>query len=303
MNVGLIDIDGTKFPTLTLMKLSAWHKQKGDTVHLITVDDVLGGNLFLSLDKIYASCIFDWNYKTARAIADCGVEVGGSGWDMSIKLPYYIEHIYPDYSLYGDDKTAVGFMTRGCPRRCPFCIVKNKEGVLSVKVANLSEFWNGQKIIKLLDPNLLACPEHLDLLRQLIDSKAWVDFTQGVDARLLNDKNLELILKVKTKMIHFAWDNPRDKTVPEALLKYKAAKGGNIDCRKNAVYVLTNYWSNFEQDLERVYWLRENGFDPYIMIYDKASAPKETRLLQRWVNNKIIFRVCETFSDYDSRLG
>lgn len=304
MRIGLIDIDNTGFPTLTLMKLSAWHKARGDTVELLKPADVLGGVLFGGWDKLYASCIFDKNRYIAEAIAhETGAEIGGSAWEMAKKLPYKIEHIRPDYSLYGVSDTAYGFLTRGCPRQCPFCIVAGKEGGQSVKAADLREWWHGQKFIKLLDPNILACEDSLELLEQLADSKTWIDFTQGVDARLLNEKNLDLLSRIKTKMIHFAWDNPRDKTVPEALLKYREAKGGKLDYRKNAVYVLTNYWSTFEQDLERVYWLREHDFDPYVMIYGKENAPHNIRMLQRWVNNKIVFRTVERFEDYDRRKG
>lgn len=82
-----------------------------------------------------------------------------------VDLPYEIEHIYPDYSLYPvhtgygqalNTQTAYGFLTRGCPRNCDFCHVGQKEGLRSRKVADLSEFWNGQGNIELMDPNLLA---------------------------------------------------------------------------------------------------------------------------------------------------
>jgi len=296
MNIGLIDIDQTKFPTLTLMKLSAWHKAHGDTVAFIDADDILKGNLFISYDKVYASCIFDWNRQKAQDLANCCVEVGGSGWDMSARLPYEIENIYPDYSLYGNEDTAVGFLTRGCPRQCPFCIVKDKEGIKSIKVANLSDFWRGQKFIEVMDPNLLACPDHMELLQQLVDSKAWININQGMDCRLLNDENTELINMMKVKMIHFAWDNPKDQTVPRALARF--AELNQLNPRRRRVYCIANFWSTPEEDLRRVYWLRDNGYDPYLMLYDKKNAPKETRRMQRWVNNKFIFRSCDRFEDY-----
>ena len=298
MRIGLVDVDGTKFPNLVLMKLSAWHKRRGDTVQLLRPDDVLlGCDLFGGYDKLYAACVFTEKRPVARRLEEIGAQVGGTGTDRPQTLPPEIEHIYPDYALYGDTKTAYGFLTRGCPRACPFCIVAGKEGRESCKVADLSEFWSGERYIKLLDPNLLAAKEHMELLGQLAESGAWVDFTQGLDARLLTAENISLINEIKVKMIHFAWDNPRDEIVPK-MLRMFAERSAVTDYRKRKVYVLTNYWSTHAEDVRRVYWLREHGYDPYVMIYDKPHAPKETRRLQRWTNNKIIFRSCERFEDY-----
>lgn len=127
MHIGLIDVDGTKFPNLVLMKLSALHKRQGDTVQLLRPDDVLlGGDLFGDYEKLYAACVFTENADTAQRLENIGAEVGGTGTDRAVTLPHEIEHVYPDYALYGDTKTAYGFLTRGCPRACPFCIVAGK---------------------------------------------------------------------------------------------------------------------------------------------------------------------------------
>ncbi len=209
--------------------------------------------------------------------------------------------MFPDYSLYGITDTAYGFLTRGCPRGCNFCIVGRKEGLSSKKVANLSEFWSGQKHIKLLDPNLLASRDWSELLQQLSNSNAWVDFTQGLDIRLMTGEKAELINQIKIKMLHFAWDNYPDDDTYKKLAKFREKI--DLDFRRLRVYVLTNFNTTHEQDLIRVYKLREIGYDPYIMIYDKAHAPKQTRYLQRWVNNKQIFRSIEKFENYDHRIG
>lgn len=196
---------------------------------------------------------------------------------------------------------AYGYLTRGCPRKCPFCIVAEKEGMRAHKVANLSQFWSGQKHIKLLDPNLLACPDWENLLGQLADSGAWVDFTQGIDIRLMTDEKAAAINKVKYIRLHFAWDNFADTVSLEKLKEYKTAFKG--DYSKRVVYVLTNFNSTNEEDLCRVYTLRDLGYTPYVMIYDKFKAPRETRLLQRWVNNKRIFRSTKKFEEYDCTRG
>lgn len=304
MKVALIDCDmnrkkRTIFPTLTLMKLSAWCKKKGHSVNLITPEEYINNDLYNVYDKAFASCIFSEHESIAQKLIEMGVIVGGSGVDMTSQLPPEIEHIMPDYALYGISNTAYGFLTRGCPRQCPFCIVAQKEGIESKKVADLSEWWNGQKNIKLLDPNILACKDSIDLLKQLVDSKAVIDITQGADARLLDKNNIELLTAMKIKTIHFAWDNPNDKLIPKKLLFFKKhTKNLPSDYVHHKCYVLTNYWSSTEQDLYRVYWLRDNGFDPYVMIFDKKNAPTVTKRIQRWCNNKLIFRSEPNFANY-----
>lgn len=294
MKVGLIDMDnmGKKrvaFPNLPLMKLSAYHKARGDTV-----------SWWIALEKydlVYKSKVFDFTPEIEYPIYADRVIEGGTGYGLDNHLPDEIEHIMPDYSLYPQFHAAYGFLTRGCPRCCPFCIVSPKEGRQSVKVADLSEFWSGQKQIKLLDPNLLACKDHEDLLQQLIDSGAWVDFTQGLDVRLVTERNAALLRRVKVKNIHFAWDNPK-QDLSEQFQRVKEILG--IDYRKLGVYVLTNFGSTHEEDLHRIYTLRDLGYSPYVMIYDKANAPRKTRRLQRWVNNRTIFGAVTRFEDYDT---
>ena len=201
MKIGLIDVDShSNFPNLATMKLSAYHKAQGD--------DVEWWNGFVHYDRVYQSKVFDESYTKDMEFCIMADEVvkGGTGYDLDNKLPNEIEHICPDYSIYGITDTAYGFLTRGCPRACPFCIVSAKEGRKSNTVADLDEFYRGQKNIELLDPNLLASKGHEKLLMQLADSKAWVNFSQGLDARLLTKDNIELINNVHVKNIHFAWD-------------------------------------------------------------------------------------------------
>lgn len=289
MKIGLIDVDGHNFPNLALMKISAYHKSKGDSVEWAIP--------MLKYDIVYQSKVFDFSPDENTCIQCEQLIKGGTGYDLDNKLQHEIEAIYPDYSLYGIKNTAYGFLTRGCPRNCPFCIVGKKEGLKSQQVADLKQFWSGQREIKLLDPNLLACPDKYKLLQQLIDSKAWVDFTQGLDIRLMTDDAIDKIRQIKIKMLHFAWDRETDSDlILKNLVTFR--KAVDYDFRKLRVYVLTNYETSFEFDLYRVYKLREMGYDPYIMIYNKQSAPKRLRRLQRWVNNKFIFRSCEKFEDY-----
>ena len=299
MKIGLIDVDGHGFPNLALMKLSAWHKQHGDDVEWHF-------GLEPHYDRVYISKVFTEIYSK-DVLDPCNADEivrGGTGYGFGNWLPSEIEHMMPDYSLYHDlipetRDSAYGFLTRGCPNACPFCIVSCKEGRKSRKVANLSEWWDGQKNIVLLDPNLLACRQKLSLLDQLAKSKAWVDFTQGLDARLLNEKTIEALNKVKTKRIHFAWDLMKNSKKVVKGLKLYNEFGKIKDCSRRIVYVLTNFDTTLQEDLYRIYTLRDElGYNPYVMVYDKPNAPDEIRKLQRWVNNRRIFKTVDRFDDY-----
>ena len=300
MKIGLIDVDGHNYPNLALMKLSAWHKSQGDTV------EWWWG--FSEYDRVYMSKVFDENYTPdiPEPLNAKEIVKGGTGYGLDNKLPDEIEHIYPDYSLYPEltKDTAYGFLTRGCPRGCHFCIVAGKEGRKSIKVADISEWWNGQKNIVLMDANILACPQHMELLQQLIDSKAWVDINQGMDCRLLTKQNIEAINRLKLREIHFAWDYMREsKAVLRGLELYASLATRKPHGRYATVYCLTNYDTTMEENLYRIYTLRDMGYDPYVMIYDKPHAPREVRLLQRWCNNRLIFRAEPDFNKYDPKRG
>lgn len=310
MRVGLIDVDSHNFPNLPLMKLSAFHKKSGDAVEFVQDG--------CEYDLVYMSKVFTESVEPEIDFVSKAIIRGGSGYDLKNRLPYEVEHTYPDYSLYPEYKFALGWLTRGCPR-CdhPFCITPKKDGHVSVKVADLSEFWNGQKEIKLLDQNILACKDRLELLDQLHESGAWVEFNGGMDIRFVNAEIAEYLSKLKVKVHHFAWDNPRENLEGqfEWLRPYLPQADQNV-----AVYVLTNYWSTIEEDLKRIYFLRDHGYQPYVMIYDKQKFvdsrgrwlpdvmeryTKEQRLhfkycqhLQRWCNNRMIFRTTLDFNDY-----
>lgn len=312
MRIGLIDVDNYEklndcFPNLVLMKLSAWHKKQGDSVEWY--EPMFSGHM----DVVYMSKVFSFTSDFPYFVDADKIIRGGSGYCISlddhgkehfdkskdIELPYEIEHIMPDYSIYGIKDTAYGFMSRGCPRGCDFCHVKDKEGRCSVKVADLSEFWNGQKYIQLFDPNTLACKDWKDILTQLAESKAWVDFNQGVDIRLMTAEKAEYLKRIKIKHVHFAYDRYQDKDIVEPKLRTfrDVTKWGR---GKVSVYVLCNFDTTMEQNLHRIYFLRSLDFNPYVMLYDKEHIPKghELRRLQRWCNNKIIFWTVPTFEEY-----
>lgn len=218
-------------------------------------------------------------------------------------LSYQIEHMMPDYSLYGIKNTAYGFMSRGCPRGCSFCHVQCKEGKKSYKVADLSEFWNGQKNIELLDPNTFACKEWEDIGKQLIRSGAGINFNQGVDIRVMNTEKIEMLMKMNVKSIHFAWDRYQDKNIILPMFRqFKEMTGWKRN--KVTVYILTNYDTTIQQDLERIMICKEFDFQPYVMRYDKEHIPRgsEINQLARWVNTKMIFWKCPSFEQYKKEI-
>ena len=313
MKIGLIDVDGHNYPNLPLMKLSAWHKQQGDSVEWY--QPMFSGHM----DKVYMSKVFSFTPDYEYYIDADVIEKGGSGYcielvdgkevfhkDRDKSLPNEIEHIYPDYGLYPEytNDTAYGFLTRGCPRGCDFCHVKAKEGLCSHKVADLSEFWRGQKHIELLDPNLLACSDWKDLLSQIIESKARVNFNQGLDIRMMTEEKAEMLSKIKLDAIHFAWDRFEDKDIilPKLKMFRQISKVRQKDLQ---VYVLCGDREKriLDEDLYRINWLKENGYAPYVMLYDKKNLPKGNELLalQRYVNNRFIFWSVPTFEEYKER--
>ena len=317
--IGLIDVDGHNFPNLPLMKLSAYHKSIGDSVEWYIPTQ--HGFPLPPMGKVYMSKVFSFTPDYQYYVNAKEVIKGGSGYFISlvdgkevfdkskdIELPPEIETIYPDYEIYYDKipevkNTAYGFLTRGCPRGCNFCHVKDKEGRCSYKVADLDTFWRGQKNIVLLDPNITACKDWKELFQQLIDSKAWVDFSQGLDIRMMTEEKAEMLKKMKIKQVHFAWDRYEDKDIVIPRFEMFSQLTG-WGYQKMAVYMLCNFDTTFQQDLERVYTLRDLGYNPYVMIYNKDNLPKGHRLkkLQRWVNNRIIFRTCNSFEDYQKEV-
>lgn len=310
LNIGLYDVDSHNFPNLAMMKISAYHKAKGDNVEwwfplnhydIVYVSKVFGDEYTdMDMSVIQADKIIYGGTGFAIKIID-GKEVYEKSDDGT--LPHEVEHMYPDYDLYPEltkDK-AYGFLTRGCPNNCSFCCVSKKEGLISHKVADLSEWWDGQKEIILMDANILACRQHLELLEQLAKSGAIVDFCQGLDARFINEKNLKVLSRIKIKCTHFAFDFMKnEKRIIKGL---KLAKENlKLNERNAIVYMLTNFDTTIKEDLFRVKAIEQAGYLPDVRIYRKNALPKRhiLRDLQRWCNNRFVYRSCKFF-DYVPR--
>lgn len=294
MKIGLINVDSKNIGNLAIMKLSAYHKKQGDTVELYSP------LLSYGLDLIYISKVFkftpDYQYCTPEGVP---VVRGGSGYDLKTVLPPEIENIDPDYSLFdcgvykgkGRQKKkigefALGFTSRGCIRRCKFCIVPEKEG-LPREVADIYDFWRKQSHIILIDNNLTSLPGRFEkTCQQLIKEKVKTDFNQGLDIRLITPEMAQLLGKVRLwKQIHFAWDSVRHEGAVrrgiDILVKNGVAK------HKLMFYVLIGFDSTPEEDMYRVEVLRGLDVDPYVMPFNKNDTYQSR--FARWVNHKATF--------------
>lgn len=292
----LVDID-SKIPNLALMKLSAYHKKMGDKVSLLKYPCTTGNErINHRFDKVYISSIFEDNkektVKFSKQFKD--VEMGGYFIEHKKELPYQIEHIMPDYSLY-KCKYSMGFTTRGCIRNCDWCIVPKKEGKICVN-SDIYEFWDrSHKHLDLLDNNPMALPEHFKKIAdQIIKENLTVSF-HGLDARLLNDENTELLSRLNIKPEpRFAFDTMEAERGVLRAIKLMEKHG----IKRALWYVLVGFDTNWEEDMYRVELLKKLGQRPYVMRYKTVkdkNHPLHTKyaLFASWANQYQFFHVMD----------
>lgn len=299
MNFGLLAVD-SNYPNLALMKISAWHKKQGDKVEWY--------NPFDHYDKLYMAKVFSFTEDYLQYItnADC-VEKGGTGYNITKTLPDYIDCMQPDYNLYPqiDGKTAYGFLTRGCPNRCKWCIVPQKEGKI-VPYMDVEEISiAGRSNIILMDNNILASDYGLGQIEKIIQLGLRVDFNQGLDARLVTDDIAQLLARVKwIKRIRFGCDTPGQIAECEratALIDKYGYKG--------EYFFYCILMDNFKEAFSRVNYWRDKGrrFLPHAQPYRDLNNPRQIipqwqKDLAGWADKKWIFRTCE-FKDFEPRKG
>jgi radical SAM superfamily enzyme YgiQ (UPF0313 family) len=283
MKIGLKDVDSHNFPNLALMKISAYHKKYKHNVEFLFN--------FNNYDIVYRSKIFTWTIEDATIINADRIYNGGSGYKSNNILSDEIEHIEPDYDLY-KCKHAYGFLTRGCIRKCNFCIVPKKEGYIK-KNADIKEFIKDKKTAILLDNNVLAHEHGLKQIEKIINMGIKIDFNQGIDARLINKDIAILLSKVKwLKPIRMACDNKSQiKSIEKAV---KLLRKYNITPKKYFIYILVK---NIEDALYRINKLKYLNLDffaqPYRDIENKILITKQQKSFCRWVNHKAIFKTVE----------
>lgn len=274
MKIGLIQIDG-KMPNLALMKLAAYHKSRGDDVTILDISH-------LDFDRIYASKVF----------------VGGSGVSLKCELPPDIEAQVPDYDLFKTTHS-IGFSSRGClkERGCGFCIVKTKEGLIREAPFD----WISHHKVVLLDNNFLASPKCREKLEYFIRQKLKVCFTQGLDIRLINAENAEMLsrvayydLRFRKRRLYFAFDDPAlETTIREKVAILNIA---GIASNHLLFYVLVGYNSKFSDDMHRFEVLESLGCLPFIMVYNGRRNNPVLNSFARWVNKRY-YHVC-SWDDY-----
>ena len=269
MKIGLIDVDGHNYPNLALMKLSAWHKANGDYVGWV--------NYFEEYDIVYKSKVFTFTKEDNTCINAGRIIKAGTGFrNYTTVLPDEIEHTCPDYSLYPQYKEAYGFLTRGCPNKCPWCIVPSKEGVIRPH-ADITEFLDGRKRVILMDNNVLASDWGLSQIEKIVDLGIRVDFNQGLDARIVggNPDIARLLARVKwIKRIRFACDTKAQMSSVEKAVRLLGSYG--IKSEKIFCYVLVK--QDTDDALERLRFLKKLGITPFAQPYrDFDGKTKITR--------------------------
>lgn len=288
MRIGLHDVDSKELPNLALLKLAAWHRGRGDEV------EVYAPLLRDRYDKVYASKMFD--FSPAPYVDPERMEVGGTGWDVASRLPPEVERarVMPeDYALFGYGNS-LGFTSRGCRMRCPFCVVPRKEG-RPEHADTVSAIWTnrGSRFVVLLDNDFFGGPHWEARIAEILDLDLTVNFNQGINVRLITDEQARALASVRFTNLHgtknqvfFAWDRPRDEELVLAGIGRCVEAG--IKPYRMLFAVLVGFGSTPEEDMHRVRMLSEVGCDPFVMPVDKDDAYQ--RAFARWVNHKGIFK-------------
>ena len=288
MLIGLHDSDKTGFPNLALMKISAWHKANGDQVEW--------WNPLLRYDRVYSSKVFTFTEECPYLPPD--TIKGGTGYGIMDELAPEIDSAFPDYSLYPDCDYAIGFLTRGCIRQCPWCIVPKKEGKIRPYQTWRDVKRPDSKKIVFMDNNVLACDHGIEQIRDMVRQDIRIDFNQGLDARLIDNNTAALLAMVKwIRFIRMSCDT--DAMLDIVLNAIGRLKWHGVKPHRIFVYLLVQ---DVESAERRAIALREAGVNPFAQPYrdftTNAKPAKELRDLARWVNRKEIFKSVKRFADY-----
>lgn len=291
MLIAIQDSDRTGFPNYALMKISAWHKAHGDTVEWFTP--------CFRYDRVYSSKVFTFTpedpYLPPETIK------GGTGYGVYDELPAEIDDMFPDYSIYPECHYAIGFLTRGCIRNCPWCVVPKKEGRIRPYRSWREIKRTDSRDVVLMDNNVLAHPWGVSQLESMIGQDVRIDANQGVDSRLVTPEIAKILSKLKwIRFIRTACDT--DASMESVGRMIELLNLGGVKPYRIFVYVLVQ---DIESAERRVQFLRKLGAQPFAQPYRdftaNAEPARELKDFARWVNDKAIFKTVPTFAEYKGR--
>ena len=320
MKIGLIDVDGhakkkkwgvTIYPNLALCKIARYHKQQGDTVEWAFP--------FEHYDVVYMSKIFNFSPNDITCYNADRIVRGGTGYDITSQLPNEIDRLQPDYSIYPNipRDTAYGFLTRGCPNHCPWCVVPRKEGRIRPYMDCDEIAIEGRTKLVLMDNNILAAGDYaVQQLEKIIKHDYHVDFNQALDARLVTDQYAKLLANIKWKdrRIRFGCDTHGQIADCERAINMINSNGYRGEY---FLYTMIGGKSDFKESYERIhYWWERNqqcreahlpNIYPYAQPYRDPKNPKHIipqwqKDMAAWVNKHQIFQITDFFN-FEPRKG
>ena len=320
MKIGLVDIDGhakkkkwgaTIYPNLALCKIARWHKEQGDEVEWASP--------MFHYDVVYMSKVFNFSPDDTTVYQADLIVRGCTGYDIKSHLPDEIDRMQPDYSIYpnvpGD--TAYGFLTRGCPNRCPWCVVPRKEGKIRPYMDCDEIAIEGRTKLVLMDNNILAAGDYaVSQLEKIIERGYRVDFNQALDARLVDDRFARLLAQVRwiDRRIRFGCDTHAQIAECERAISMINGYGYHGEY---FLYTMIGGKSDFRESYERTHywWLRNHecrekhlpNIYPYAQPYRDPDNPHNyppqwQKDMAQWCNKHQIFQISE-FKDFSPRKG
>ena len=303
MTIGLIDVDGHNYPNLALMKLSAWHKSMGDEVEWY--------DIFGQYDRVYMAKVFTHTADFGHIISNAKEIVrGGTGYDVNSRLPQEAEKVVPDYSLYPfvDDKTAYGFLTRGCIRKCPWCIVPKKEGAVYAYQDVEEIAVNGRTRLVLMDNNILALRDYAEeQFAKIIKNGYRVDFNQGLDARLVDDDMAKTLASMKwIKAIRFGCDTPKQVEECDIVIDKLRSYGF-----KDEVLLYTMIYGDINECYARIGHWRDPKYRTLVVCQaqpqldftrQKQNIPQWQKDMAHWANKRWLY-FADDFLNFTPRKG
>lgn len=318
MKIGLVDVDGhlkkkkygaTIYPNLALAKIARYHSERGDEVEWAIP--------FYHYDKVYMAKVFNFSPDDLTYYDADEIIRGGTGYDIASRLPDEIDRMQPDYSIYPNipSDTAYGFLTRGCPNKCRWCVVPRKEGTIRPYMDVDEIAIEGRKKIVLMDNNILAAGDYaIKQLNKIIERGYRVDFNQALDARLVTDEYAQLLAKTKwiDRRIRFGCDTPKQIEECERAISMIQSYG-----YRGEFFLYTMLNDNFDECYNRVhYWWEVNhkcreehkpNIYPFAQPYRDPDNPNRPipqwqKDMAQWVNKRQLFQIID-FADFSPRKG